>query len=218
MQNKTRIPRQNRGLQTREKLVIAALELFSEKGYHSTNSKEIAARGKVATGSFYAYFNDKKELFIEAYKYYAALIEKDVIGLLNPSGHENEADQGQTTWTSLFASGTDRDKLKIIINNMMIAHNRYPGFIREITVMRLLDPDIKKIIDDHEKSDIVNIINLIKTKEDGLRIKDPDVAANIIFRILEVIVHEVQTIPGIRDSRERIINEMSDMVYRYLFE
>jgi DNA-binding transcriptional regulator YbjK len=50
MNKKTRIPRQNRSVQTRDKIIIAALELFSEKGFHSTNSKEITARAGVSIG------------------------------------------------------------------------------------------------------------------------------------------------------------------------
>jgi AcrR family transcriptional regulator len=219
MKNKPRIPQQDRGMQTREKIIIAALELFSEKGYHSTNSKEITARADVSIGSFYAYFKDKKELFIEAYKYYDYVIEKGVCDNVNDvsSGKENV-----NAWEKLredFLSCKDnREKLKIIFTNLIKTHNYYPGFTREIAVMRLLDPDIKKAIDDHEKSDISNMTELIMSMGAYIRIKDVDVAANIIYHTLEIICHEIMSTPGMADRQERIINEMTDMIYRYLFE
>jgi hypothetical protein len=84
--------------------------------------------------------------------------------------------------------------------------------------MRLLDPDIKKAIDDHEMSDISNMTDLIKSMGAYIRIKDVDVAANIIYHTLEIICHETHSIPDTADRQERIINEMTDMIYRYLFE
>jgi AcrR family transcriptional regulator len=219
MKNKPRIPQQDRGMQTREKIIIAALELFSEKGYHSTNSKEITARADVSIGSFYAYFKDKKELFIEAYKYYDYVIEKEL------SDNINEASSGQESinpWEKLkkdfLSCKNNREKLKIILTNLIKTHSYYPGFGREVTVMRLLDPDIKKAIDDHEKSDISNMTDLIKSMGAYIRIKDVDVAANIIYHTLEMICHETQSILDMEDRQERIINEMTDMIYRYLFE
>jgi AcrR family transcriptional regulator len=52
--------------------------LFSQKGYHHTNSKEITAAAGVATGSFYAYFKDKREIFIESLKVYQAKFNEQV--------------------------------------------------------------------------------------------------------------------------------------------
>ncbi|HEX6237471.1 MAG TPA: TetR/AcrR family transcriptional regulator [Acidimicrobiales bacterium] len=52
-----------RGRTTRNKLVAAAWEIFSEKPYQSARITEIAGRAGVATGSFYSYFPSKEALF-----------------------------------------------------------------------------------------------------------------------------------------------------------
>ena len=205
-------------MQTRERLILAALDLFSEKGYHATNSKEIAARSGAAIGSFYAYFNDKKELFIEAYRYYAALIEKELYINTDRSAGDDSPVRWKNLWSGVSSCGSNRERIKILITRLVKAHEYYPGFIREITVMRLVDPEIRKIIDDHEKGDICDLIDLLKSMGASLRINDIDIAANIIFRALEVVIHEVRSIPGIPDSGERIINEITDLVCRYLFD
>ena len=44
-------------------LLVAALDLFVEKGYAATRSDDVAARAGVAKGTLYLYFPSKEELF-----------------------------------------------------------------------------------------------------------------------------------------------------------
>jgi TetR/AcrR family transcriptional repressor of mexJK operon len=57
-------PKQLRSKQKREALIESARLLFSEKGYELTTAKEIAAKANVATGTFYRYFSDKRQLLL----------------------------------------------------------------------------------------------------------------------------------------------------------
>ncbi|WP_050740875.1 TetR/AcrR family transcriptional regulator [Acetobacterium bakii] len=56
---------QERTVINRQKIIVAAKELFNTKGYFNTNTKEIAKLAGVSTGSFYNYFPDKLEVFQE---------------------------------------------------------------------------------------------------------------------------------------------------------
>jgi len=56
---------QERTIINRQKIIVAAKELFNTKGYFNTNTKEIAKLAGVSTGSFYNYFPDKLEVFQE---------------------------------------------------------------------------------------------------------------------------------------------------------
>jgi AcrR family transcriptional regulator len=47
----------------RERLLAAATQLFSERGYAATDMAELAARAGVAKGSLYNYFSSKDELY-----------------------------------------------------------------------------------------------------------------------------------------------------------
>ncbi|MEW8977859.1 MAG: TetR/AcrR family transcriptional regulator [Symbiobacterium sp.] len=49
---------------TRRRILDAALDLISERGYNGATTAEIARRAGVAEGTIYRYFKDKKELFI----------------------------------------------------------------------------------------------------------------------------------------------------------
>lgn len=54
-----------RGMRTWASLVKAAKALFEKQGYLDTNVGDIAARAKVAHGTFYTYFGSKEEIFAE---------------------------------------------------------------------------------------------------------------------------------------------------------
>ena len=49
----------------REQILSVAAEVFAEKGYHDARIDDIVARAKVARGTFYLYFEDKRAIFEE---------------------------------------------------------------------------------------------------------------------------------------------------------
>jgi AcrR family transcriptional regulator len=57
-------PVQRRSLEKRERLKVAALELFGEKGYERTSIREIARRARLAVGGFYQHFRTKRQLLL----------------------------------------------------------------------------------------------------------------------------------------------------------
>ena len=58
-------PVTSRGQRTRTTLVGAARALFEKNGYLDTSVADIAARAKVAHGTFYTYFDSKEDVFAE---------------------------------------------------------------------------------------------------------------------------------------------------------
>ncbi len=51
-----------KGERTRARLKIAAANVLGEKGYHAMRVSDVTERAGVAEGSFYVYFDDKKEI------------------------------------------------------------------------------------------------------------------------------------------------------------
>ncbi len=49
----------------RQQVLQHAKRIFARKGYHRTNISDIVARARIARGTFYHYFENKKELFEE---------------------------------------------------------------------------------------------------------------------------------------------------------
>lgn len=56
--------RQRQKKQTREKLLITAMKLFSEKGFSNTTTMEIAKAAEVSHGTVFAHFKTQEELLI----------------------------------------------------------------------------------------------------------------------------------------------------------
>ncbi|MCY3573121.1 MAG: TetR/AcrR family transcriptional regulator [Chloroflexi bacterium] len=61
---------------TRERILDAALNIFSAKGFHDTKLDEIVAEGSVSKGSIYFHFPNKEKLFIALVDQFADLIER----------------------------------------------------------------------------------------------------------------------------------------------
>lgn len=55
--------REKEKLRQRQEMFAAALDLFSEKGYHNVSMHEIAAKAEFAIGTLYKFFNNKEDLY-----------------------------------------------------------------------------------------------------------------------------------------------------------
>jgi len=57
--------RQERSRRSYEALIDAAMELFGKLGYDAVGTPEIADKAGVSVGTFYRYFDDKHEVYLE---------------------------------------------------------------------------------------------------------------------------------------------------------
>jgi AcrR family transcriptional regulator len=194
-----RIPRQKRSLKTRQRIVRAAIKLFSEKGYYNTNSNEIAAKAGVSIGSFYAYFTDKKQLFLEALKY-------ENLEEMRPNN-------------TLEDKSLEAYLLEFIQNILQVHKIINPQFHQEISAMRLMDPDVKKVMDEQDKSMIDYTYQYLKaakkTLGDQIKIKNLRASAFIMYNAIEKVIHEI-AFSGTGISEDQIIKELANMLSKYI--
>ena len=64
---------------TRERILDAALNIFSDKGYHDTRLDEIADSSQTSKGAIYFHFPNKERLFLALVDQFANLLERRVI-------------------------------------------------------------------------------------------------------------------------------------------
>ena len=195
-----RIPRQKRGVKTRQRIVKAAIRLFSEKGYYNTSSNEIAAQSGVSIGSFYAYFTDKKQLFLETLKY------DNIMEEMRP-------------YNKLEDKNVEAYLFEFIRNILQIHKIIHPQFHQEVTAMRLLDPDVRKVMDEQDRSMLDYTYRYVKTvkKTLGNQIKTRDLRASafIMYNAIEKVIHEIAfSDTGI--SEDRLIKELATMLSKYM--
>lgn len=63
MPEKTHSRREREKLRQRQEMIAAALELFSENGYHSVSMHQIAEKAEFAIGTLYKFFQNKEDLY-----------------------------------------------------------------------------------------------------------------------------------------------------------
>jgi AcrR family transcriptional regulator len=61
---------------TRERILEAALDIFSSKGYHEARLDDIVEAAHISKGSIYFYFPNKERLFLALVDQFADLIER----------------------------------------------------------------------------------------------------------------------------------------------
>ena len=62
----------------RERLVLAAVDLFTEQGYDATTVAQIAERGGVTKSTFFRHFSDKRELLVAGQEALSTLLAEGI--------------------------------------------------------------------------------------------------------------------------------------------
>jgi AcrR family transcriptional regulator len=201
LKNKTRIPQQQRGIHTKKQIIEAAMRLFSEKGFHATNSKEIAEEAGVATGCFYSYFTDKKAVFYEALQIYldqfTAILQEHITEI-----HRENLDK--------------RDFLRGLIMGILEAHQVFTDFHNELLVMYYSDPEIRKLTEIYDANVIQFTLEYLKEVQNQLRVSDLEAAASVVYCAVHSVVDTI-CFSKENGCRQRLIDQLVDMVAIYLF-
>ena len=122
-------------MSTEEKLLNAAINLMSEKGYHRTTVADIVKAAGVAQGTFYLYFDSKKGLFIKLMDRFYELLESALVAIdLNSDSFESTDD------LALQIRAAIRNVLLVYQDNAVLARI----FLREAMG---LEPDFAELWD-----------------------------------------------------------------------
>jgi AcrR family transcriptional regulator len=204
--NKARVPIQKRSIETKEKIINAAWTLFAEKGYFKTSTHDLAERAGVATGSFYGYFNNKKEVAIELIRNFYKEASEKALCNIHIQISDNVAEN--------LDSG--RKLVRSIIQSLKEAHDINPMIHKEATALILLDEDVSKINSEEEKIIIASLSNLLQQYKQVIRLDDIEAAATMLFWISTEMIHRIM-INKEDVEKKRMIRELEDMICSYLF-
>ena len=193
-----RIPRQPRSKNTKTLITKAAFKLFSQKGIHGTNTKEITQKAGVATGSFYAYFKNKQQLLMEILEDYLnttyLFIWKD-LPLYN-------------------INNLTRKDIRAIIEQVFKAYDVAPRFMSQAFALRYTDPEINRIFDRERQREVSQIMSLMENNKHRLKINDPYATAVILHNAVEHVAHTAKFIGG-EIEEKRLIDELSNLIFDY---
>lgn len=63
--------------------MLAAGQVFGEKGYHAATVEAIAQQAKIGKGTIYQYFSSKAEIFKDLHKWYLASYFESLLGVID---------------------------------------------------------------------------------------------------------------------------------------
>lgn len=216
--NQVRIPVQKRSRETRQHILEAARDMFSRRGYHGANVKEIAKLAGVAVGSFYAYFPDKASLFLEITEGYYREIFAPVRGTMERAARSHLLD-------------TD-DGRKMLIGDLVEAlyraHTIEPELHREILLMILSagkgsgdrgrGTEVYRVVRERVETMDREVQSWIKHIIEGYsRSADPETTAAIVFRTAEETIHRLKLFPQTMPPAEDVLPELARLLHGYLF-
>ena len=125
-----RISRKESQIQTRERLLDAALEVFSRRGYSAASVDEIAAEAGYSKGAVYSNFSGKEDLFLALFDQRFTVDAQEYPGIINFMDGDLQFEKGSgfkeqvmnnRTWNILMIEfflyaireGTDQDQLAV---------------------------------------------------------------------------------------------------------
>ena len=194
MNREIRIPKQNRSIEKKNKIIDAAYKIFNAKGYHNTTTAEIAKEAGIATGSVYAYFKDKKDIFIEALFKYNDIILEIIMKEFNQINLEEDLS----------------NVIKTMVNVLIDCHNLSKNFHDEIMSLSFLEQDI------HTKLKIQNqkIINTILTQLESknILIQNSREKMFLILNVADSLCHELSYSSNYSLNKDIAINECVYMI------
>ena len=193
---------QKRGIETRDAILKAGEYLFSTKGFYKTNSKMIAKQARIAIGSFYTYFNDKKEVLMEILKKHNEQIFQNMRGF-----HESRVPNLSDPLTYF----------REIINNVIDSHQVMPGFHEQVVFLTHTDPDVKEIMNTFTERQIKMTEKVMEAMSGKLNIHDIKLMAELITTLIEETVHYI-IFSKKNENKQKLVDELAIMLSRYLLK
>ena len=200
IENQETRKRQKRAIESRDKIKKAAWELFQEKGYFQTNTKEIAKRAGVSVGNFYNYYKDKKEVYIELlmeyYKGSYVALEKLKAGVAS-------YEEPQRAFYEYARSQFDRA-------------DQSDHFFSDCHVVMRDDENMMRMYEESEKETIAQIEELLRCGKGIVKRASYPVMARILYRMVDRISEDVLAAKG-TEIYEEYFDEFLNLVSEYVF-
>ncbi|MEI3614868.1 TetR/AcrR family transcriptional regulator [Pseudogracilibacillus sp. SO30301A] len=198
---KRRIPKQDRSIQNRDKILNAGLKLFSEKGYYDTTTNEIAKVAGVSIGSLYSYFKDKDAIFLNILDNY----HKRFLSFF----HENDEDLSY----ELYAHDI-RQWLKNLMVKLLDIHESVKTLNREMNIMYHSKPQVARIMDTQTERIRTMTMSFIARSESS--VYDIEATSAVIVDLISKVIDRILYKENDNLDKDNIIEATIDILVKYL--
>jgi len=168
-----REPIQKRSIEKKEKIIKAGFDLICEKGYHNTNTVEIAKKAGVSTGIIYQYFKDKHDIFICGLKKYADHIFYPMPDIWNSQFNKNDF------------SEILNELILLYVNNHKLSKSAH----EEIMAMTHSDKDVSYYFHKRELDTTYKISNILQ--KNGFSCENIHEKVHIVIGMIDNLCHEI---------------------------
>jgi AcrR family transcriptional regulator len=198
-----RTPQQARSRRTREQILTAAVACFETRGYEETTTAEIARRARIAVGTFYLYFKDKRSILLELLDGTINEIANYVVQNLQPDA---------------WRHADPRASVRSMIDALFHTRTINPGLQRILWERYFKDPQFRAAVQAIEHRIRAAMLDLFSALEaDGrLRITDHVAAAFVVYSAIEWTASRL-VLGGAGTEIGPAVEAASDMVSRFLF-
>lgn len=194
---------QQRSLKTKQKLLDAALEAFSENGFKGTSTRDIAERAGVHHPLITYHFSNKDRLWRSAAKY----VFRDFIASLNDAQDKYANDCPKTRFASMIRIYVNYAARNPALHKIILQESSYPSERLDWLIENFLQP----------LSDVA-AVDIAKLQEKGVvPAGDPALIYNMI-RVssggLIALALELQGSAGIDLTQQERLDELSELIVR----
>ena len=198
-EKQVRKPKQKRSLEKMELIRSSARTLFSEKGYFSTTTNEIARRAGISIGTLYSYYRDKTDI-------YEDLVREH---------YEKSAER--TAEANFPADLSPRQTIYLMLAAAMQAHLVNTAFQKEMAALSSQSEELRAIEQKYRGNISQSLAMMLAGYRDYYRISDFHTAAMLIQTSLEAVIHETVFYPN-DYNKEKVLQELTDMFCAYLLK
>jgi AcrR family transcriptional regulator len=195
--------RQDRSRRSYLALIDAATALFGSQGYDAVGTPEIAQRAGVSVGTFYRYFDDKHEIYLEIARRTMIAAYRETIASLGPERFIGRA-----------RHETISETIAILFDHVLSK----PQLTRSFQEMSLRDPEMAEVTRAFEQVSIQRITTLISSIVPRDVVPDPEATAWVLHGSAMRTAHGLAGHYGPPPiSADRARKALTDFIERALF-
>jgi AcrR family transcriptional regulator len=195
--------RQERSRRSYQALLDAAESLFSAQGYDAVGTPEIAHKANVSVGTFYRYFDDKHEVYLE-------IVRRNMVAAYHATIHNLTPDR--------FAGKARRETIDQACVLLFAHVLDKPQLTRSLMEMSLRDTQVAEMRRAFDQLACQRLSELITAVTSRSYVPDPDAMAYVIYGAAMQCAYglAVHLVPVAID-RDRARTALASFIERSLF-
>lgn len=199
--NKRRIPKQDRSIHKRERILEAGFELFCKKGYYETTTNEIAKVAGLSIGCLYSYFNDKDAIFyciLDDYhkKFLAFLSEQD------------------EDLSYMLYNQDKRSWLRNLMVKLLEVHESMKKLNREMNILYYSKPQVARIMD--TQNERIRTMTMSYIAQGSKETHDLEATSAVIVDFISVVIDRILYRDYKMFPKDDLINAAVEILAQYL--